>query len=1412
MENCNLARVIPQDDCAQGLEFALPTVGIGNTVLGANVELSEARLIISHTWELDLRISLRSPSGTVVPLSIENGSSSGDTNYGDVAVPNCEAHTAFTMDPCLDLKTLVDPSVTGNFIGKFLPEGDFADFDGEDPNGIWFLEVCDKDAGANTGRLEYAELVFTEIHCDAPENVQISSVNNASVTVAWDPIPNTELTIIEVLPHGAVPSTGMTSFNGNAFQTNNVSTSTALQLAEDTAYDVYVRTRCPNGQFSKNSCAVFVQTDCTTQAVTVSDNFDNLGTCIASCGQSCAIQGTWQNASNDNFDWSIGSGSTGSLGSGPTSDVTGFGNYLYVETNGSSCQVNNQAILETNCIQISANQNNCHLSFFYHIFGSHTGSLRLEILPQDGSNQWQSIWSETGTDEDLWFRNYIDLRNYNGQTVRLRFIATGATGTSGNIALDEITFYGPQPSGSASFVHWRDADNDGFGNNSESLTLCSSTAPVGYVSNNFDCNDFDSNIFPGAPELGCNGIDENCNGMDDDNDVHNPNAQLQNVCSGESFIQVDNGLEVNWYADFNQQVFLGKGNPFLVDLESGFQNLYAQNISRYGPGLRLTEVSLQQLFGLEIQSIGVSGNYTGWKIYVNSVREFGNINSFNPSPWILSAMEGGTISVRNATDWGSPVLWDNSRPGWVMLIDDRGYVRDAIFWNWTNIEMASLEVNLEGRTYTLADIPWAGSALNVDGCNGSISLVGSTEFNMKQDYVCDNSESIGVENPLLDYEIVCTSSLISVPINVEQSPEVDFQLDNDPCESGSISSGVELLINDGEGPFSYQWSNGSSLQNQDNLSAGSYSVTIAGGNGCQTILENITVGTNSSTLDIFPKDVQDVTCAGAEDGVVIVEVNGGAPPFQFNWEVGVARQDIFQTTDTLRGLPRGTFAVTVTDNNGCVSTTDFAVEEPSEVNINVNAQAPSCQSSFDGFISLETTGGNAPYRYAWSNGRSTSSNNNLTFGSYTVTITDRNDCVLISDPISFTPLNDTIVLENLIVQQADCMTNTNAFIETAFSGGVGELSYQWDTGANTPNLYDLEPGSYNLVVSDEINCEFFLLDVEIEANQNNPIELTYNFTNTSCDGKCDGVISTSVLGGDPPYTYTWSTGDSTSTVFDLCSGPIGLTITDEAGCQRSFDDEIVLGFEPTMFASNIMVDSITCFNDDNGAIALDISGGSGPYTFNWNLVEENSGTIENLKPGIYLATVTDNEGCIFHTEAVEINQPSIVILDSLSVRRATSGELNGRIEIFLIGGRGNFDVTWFDATSVAVGNGLILDNISIGNYSFIAVDEGGCQFEERDIVVSLTTNTFEQESIAQFVVFPNPASDITNFYVDFKTAQKNVELKIFNLSGQMIESRNIKSGSAVRESISLESFAPGVYFASLWIEGQYASRRRFVVQ
>ena len=175
-------------------------------------------------------------------------------------------------------------------------------------------------------------------------------------------------------------------------------------------------------------------------------------------------------------------------------------------------------------------------------------------------------------------------------------------------------------------------------------------------------------------------------------------------------------------------------------------------------------------------------------------------------------------------------------------------------------------------------------------------------------------------------------------------------------------------------------------------------------------------------------------------------------------------------------------------------------------------------------------------------------------------------------------------------------------------------------------------------------------------------------------------------------------------------------------------------------------------------------------------------------------------------------QPEIIKLESVDIIMASSGSLNGRIEIVLSGGRGNFDISWFNASGDLIGSGFVLDSISVGNYSFIATDVSGCQFEERDIVVALTTNTIELEYLSSFKVFPNPSNSDTFFEVDFKEVQSDVEFRVSNISGQVVERFSIDHSQTFQKVISVSDYPPGVYFASLFTKGEFITSRQFIVQ
>ncbi len=138
-----------------------------------------------------------------------------------------------------------------------------------------------------------------------------------------------------------------------------------------------------------------------------------------------------------------------------------------------------------------------------------------------------------------------------------------------------------------------------------------------------------------------------------------------------------------------------------------------------------------------------------------------------------------------------------------------------------------------------------------------------------------------------------------------------------------------------------------------------------------------------------------VSCNGANDGSINLTVTGGASctAYTFNWSNGA-------TTEDVSNLRAGTYSVTVTDANGCSTTSSFTLTEPALlVSSGVAATYVcgtnvSCNGANDGSINLTVTGGASctAYTFNWSNGATTEDVSNLTAGNYSVTITDANGC------------------------------------------------------------------------------------------------------------------------------------------------------------------------------------------------------------------------------------------------------------------------------------------------------------------------------------------------------------------------------------------------------------------------------------
>jgi|GEM_PF-2598854 len=207
-------------------------------------------------------------------------------------------------------------------------------------------------------------------------------------------------------------------------------------------YDVYVAGDCSNLGSGTSTYAgpvsveVFPPLNCGTPITTFpsSENWDAEAQGGTSCSSSQTLSSViWSNISGDDVDWTADANGTGSSGTGPSDDISGGGNYLYLE--GTSC-FNNTGILESECIDLSS-LSTPSLSFSYHMYGGDMGTLEVQV--RDADTDWTVLWSKSGDQGDQWFQDFVDLSGYANKTVQIRYVGMTGPQYETDMAIDEVT-------------------------------------------------------------------------------------------------------------------------------------------------------------------------------------------------------------------------------------------------------------------------------------------------------------------------------------------------------------------------------------------------------------------------------------------------------------------------------------------------------------------------------------------------------------------------------------------------------------------------------------------------------------------------------------------------------------------------------------------------------------------------------------------------------------------------------------------------------------------------------------------------------------------------------------------------------------------------------------------------------------
>lgn len=600
----------------------------------------------------------------------------------------------------------------------------------------------------------------------------------------------------------------------------------------------------------------------------------------------------------------------------------------------------------------------------------------------------------------------------------------------------------------------------------------------------------------------------------------------------------------------------------------------------------------------------------------------------------------------------------------------------------------------------------------------------------------------------------CTATATAT-VNGINCKEITLSYDaSDPSCFNAEDGSIFVEAEGGFGNFTYKWEDESTGTTRTDLKDGLYTVEVSDEKNCSTSFDIELSEPSAISIEMTSTKS---SCPICEDGSASATVSGGVAPYSYLWSNDAE-------TSSISGVIAETYSLTVTDANGCTASQKVVINDsPCDIEVVLTPTDPTCANVADGVISTTVSGNGSEYTYAWSNGVDSSHISGLSKGTYTVTVTNNLNCQVIEsgtivepDPISIT----------FTIQHVQTFEGNEGSIGANVSGGTGSYTYAWSTGADSPSISGLEEGTYELTVTDSNGCSTSKT-VEMNGIDCTGLIITYEATLPSCYGEEDGKIIAQAQGGVEPYEYQWSTTTSSSTITDIGADTYTVSVTDNRGCP--VERTISLG-QPEPLTLRMSSEDVTSVNGMDGAASVNISGGTSPYTYNW----DNGGTtssIANLSTGTYGVDVIDDNGCTA-SNSVTVNEPDCSenpLNLGISIKDVTcNGNKDGSIGTNISGGIQNYAYAWSNG-----GNTSSISNLSGGTYAVTVIDDRGCKENIGGITVE------EPERLKILFVETQPSC-----------GQNDGTLKAFASGGTPDYSYNWSNGDS---GYSISNLAAGTY-------------------
>lgn len=643
---------------------------------------------------------------------------------------------------------------------------------------------------------------------------------------------------------------------------------------------------------------------------------------------------------------------------------------------------------------------------------------------------------------------------------------------------------------------------------------------------------------------------------------------------------------------------------------------------------------------------------------------------------------------------------------------------------------------------------------------------------------------------------------------------------------GGTPGSIQELTRNEAGPFTYE-----------NMAAGNYQIIITDANGCVKTIDNILLSQPVEGLIIENLEISDfngygISCVGANDGSISLEVSGGSGGLVFGW----TGPNGFTSTETiLTGLGPGVYEFIVTDENECSATTgEVILTEPDPLtlaptNSEFNGFQISCNGAADGTVVPNVSGGVEPFIYSWEGTDGFESNapfiENLGPGTYSLTLTDLNGCSLFYE-VELTEPEELIVEENVEERvNVICFGQSTGSISIEWInesvgpyslniGEMGSLDPTLSISGYTEQIYSFEnlpSGNYWIQITDANGCEEWLEDILISQPEEGlelvDLEISeFNGFQISCFGAADGSIDFELTGSQGEVSYSWTGPEgfisNEQNLENLGPGTYVLQIADESGCEL---DRTFILEEPEVLTLDDEVSDfngfqITCNGGADGYIRLFPTGGNPGYTYTWigsNGFTSSAQNIEGISAGTYELTIQDANGCTIIRE-YEITEPEGLEITELEDRRVDVlcfGQSTGEIHVSVSRPSTSPYNYYIQLSGTELGSAgiaeeipateWVFENLPAGTYELTVIDANGCTEELSGIEISQPESGVSISAIN--------ISDFSGFEISCFGAQDGqIEVVLTGGSGNYIYEWTGPNGFSSATS-TVENLGPGIY-------------------